>query len=62
MNEYEISICFIVDVDRQRMQWSTQSKTEESNVAPPTFENGLGPHLNHGPSGKGRIFSETLLG
>ena len=22
----------------QRMQWSTQSKTEESNVAPPTFE------------------------
>ena len=38
MNEYEISICFIVDVDRQRMQWSTQSKTEESNVAPPTFE------------------------
>ena len=26
MNEYEISICFIVDVDRQRMQWSTQSK------------------------------------
>lgn len=38
MNEYEISICFIVDVDRQCMQWSTQSKTEESNVAPPTFE------------------------
>ena len=29
---------FIVDVDRQCMQWSTQSKTEESNVAPPTFE------------------------
>lgn len=26
MNEYEISICFIVDVDRQCMQWSTQSK------------------------------------
>ena len=27
-NDYlvEISICFIVDVDRQRMQWSTQSK------------------------------------
>ncbi|WP_206225161.1 hypothetical protein [Parabacteroides sp. ZJ-118] len=26
MNEHEISICFIVDVGRQCMQWSTQSK------------------------------------
>lgn len=35
-------------------------KTEESNVAPPTFEMVSVPTLI--PGGKGRIFSETLLG
>ena len=38
MNEYEISICFIVDVDRQPCSGQRNQKTEESNVAPPTFE------------------------
>ena len=52
MNEYEISICFIVDVDRQRMQWSTQSKNGGIQCSATHLWNGLGPHLNHGPSGK----------